>query len=133
MPEVLARALLVAGVAAAGLAAALLAPRWSARRAERAPLDLSGIDGRVVLFTSRACRRCDAVRDLVSGTGVGFTEVCYEDDEARFAAAGVGAVPLLVARDEQGVAVGRLAGAARPRRLKALLEASGALEGSRSV
>ena len=117
------------GVAGAGLAVALLAPRWSARRAERTPLDLSGIDGRLVLFTSRACRRCDAVRDLVSETGVGFTEVCYEDDEARFTAVGVGAVPLLVARDERGAVVGRLAGAAKPRRLRALLEASGALEG----
>jgi glutaredoxin len=129
MPEAVARGLLVAAAAGVALAVALLAPRWSARRAERAPLDLSGIDGRVVLFTSRACRRCDAVRDLVSGSGVEFTEVCYEDDGARFAAAGVGAVPLLVARDERGTVAGCLAGAVRPRRLRGLLEASGVVEG----
>jgi hypothetical protein len=125
MPEALVRGLFVAGVACLALAVALLAPRWSARRAEQMPIDLSGIDGRVVLFSSRSCRRCDAVRDLLVRMGVVHTEVQYEADPARFDEAGVGAVPLVVARDEQGAALCRVAGSASPRRIRRLLAAAG--------
>lgn len=126
MPEPAVRVVLVVVIAAAALIVVLVAPRRAAGRAGRSPVDLSGIEGRVVFFTSASCRRCDAIRDVLRATGARFTEIRYEDDPARFDATGVGAVPLLVGRTEQGVEVRRLAGRAASRKIRAFLEASGA-------
>jgi len=115
----------VGGVVAVALLAAWLAPRWAARRAARVPVDLSGIEGRIVFFSSGSCRRCDTVREQLRALNAPFTEVEYDDDADRFGATGVGAVPFLVGRDERGAVVARLAGAASVRRIRRLLDAAG--------
>lgn len=125
MPESPAGLLLVAGVTGAALAVALVVPRWAGRRAGRSPIDLAGIDGRVVFFSAASCRRCDVVRVRLSDTGARFTEVRFEDDPGRFEAAGVRAVPIVVGRDEHGTEVMRLAGRASSAQVRALVERCG--------
>jgi len=92
-------------------------------RAVRAPLDLSGVTGRIVFFSDVACRRCPGVREALSG--VEFEEIRYGDDPERFRATGAPAVPLVVVRGADGAEVGRIAGEVRERELRALLRRAG--------
>jgi hypothetical protein len=125
MSEPVVRVLLVAGVTASALAVAFV-PQWlGARRVQRVPLDLTDFDAAVLFFSAAGCRRCDDVRAALTRAGLVFEEVRHEDDPDRFAASGVPAVPLVVARDERGMEIGRLAGRVSRRRLRSLLGASG--------
>ena len=116
--------LALAAVASA-LAFAWGANRLTRQRAERAPIDLTDIDGRVVFFSDTVCRRCDAAREALTSAGAHFEEVRYGDDPARFRATGAPAVPLIVVRDAGGAEVGRIAGEVRARVLRALLAKAG--------
>ena len=116
-------------MALVAVASALLfawgANRLIRRRAERVPIDLTGIEGRIVFFSDAACRRCDAARERLAASGVAFEEVRYGDDPARFRATGTPAVPLVVVRDADGAEVGRIAGEVRAGELQAMLEKAG--------
>lgn len=110
---------------ASALGVAFAANRWVRRRAHRALLDLRGVSGRVVFFSDEACRRCPAARDTLTAIGVGFEEIAYGDDPARFRATGAPAVPLVVVRGADLSEVGRIAGEVRSRELRALLRRAG--------
>jgi len=124
MSEPVARILLVVAVVVAALAVALLVPRLTARRAERAPLDLSGVAGRLVLLSAAGCGRCGDLRGRLEALGADVTELRYEDDPERFRATGAAAVPVLVARDAAGREVARAAGRIGAGRLRRLVAAS---------
>jgi glutaredoxin len=118
--------LIFAAVAvASALAVAFAANRWVRRRADRAPIDLGSVSGRVVFFSDEACRRCPAARDTLTATGVDFEEVAYSDDPKRFRATGAPAVPLVVVRGPDGTEVGRIAGEVGSGELRALLRRAG--------
>lgn len=110
------------GVAVAATAVALaVAARARSRErtaAVQASLDLTGFDGRVLLFTAPGCRRCGRVRAMLDAAGIRFAEHSFEHDAERLHAAGVTAVPLLVGRDAAGREVDRIAGQVRPRSLR---------------
>jgi hypothetical protein len=115
------RLLLVGGITLAAAAAAYAANRLRAARAAAAPVDVSGFEGRILLFTERSCRSCPVVRTMLEEAGAGFEEVRYEDRPEDHRRAGVGAVPLLVARDASGAVIGRIAGRPSKRALRRLL------------
>ena len=123
MNEVLLRALVIGGAVAAAAIAVRIGSALQNRKARATALDLSDIDGRLVLLTERSCSNCDEVRRLLEDRDVVFSEVAYEDDSARMERIGVTDVPLLVARDDSGVEVGRIAGLPRRRALARLLAA----------
>jgi glutaredoxin len=121
MSETAVRLLVVAAVAVLALVVARAAWWLPAWRAARRPIDLGGVEGRVVLFTDRRCTRCDTVRDMLTAAGVEFVEVRPDDDPDRWARTGVEAVPLLVVRDASGGVTGRIGGVPRRSRLGRLL------------
>jgi hypothetical protein len=125
MGEVAWRLVLVGGIAAAAAAAGYGANRLRARRAASAPVDVSGLAGRLLLFTEHYCASCTAVRSMLEEAGAGFEEIRYEESPEMHRRAGVASVPLLVARDAGGVVTGRIAGRASKRALRRLLEAAG--------
>ena len=110
---------------ASALGFALAANRWVRWRADRTPLDLSGLSGRVVFLSDDSCRRCPAARAALVTAGVDFEELRYGDDPKRFRATGAPAVPLLVVRAPDGSEMGRIAGEVHPRELRALLKRAG--------
>lgn len=112
------RILVVAAVAGAALGAAFLMGRRTARRAERRSLDLTGLPGRVLLFTDRSCGSCERMRAMLSDAGIRFAEVVYQDDPDAWERARVDTVPLLVVRGEAGEEVARVAGVPSRRRLR---------------
>jgi len=118
-------AVLAALAVASALGVALSANRWARRRAERAPLRLDRVEGRVVFFSDAACRRCPPARQVLDEAGVAFEEVAYDQDPDRFRAIGAPAVPLVVVRGVDGAEVGRIVGAVRSRDLGALLRRAG--------
>ncbi len=116
--DAVARVLVVAAITAAALAIAFAAPRLSARRAERSPLDLRGIDGGIILFTDRSCQRCRRVRAMLADLGIDPVEYAYEDHPGDWDRVGVSAVPLLVIRGADGTVTGTIAGLPSRRRLR---------------
>jgi glutaredoxin len=125
MSEPVARIALAAGATALALGIALQARAAERRRAAAGPLDLSGIAGRLVLFTAAGCRRCEPARNALTRTGVDFVEVAFDEQPDRVRAIGVAAVPLLVGRDASGAEVGRIAGRIGRRALSRLLSRVG--------
>lgn len=121
MSEPIARFALALGATAIALGVALSARAAERRRAAAGPLDLSGIAGRLILFTAAGCRRCAQARAALAGAGVEFVEVAFDRDPDRVQAVGVTAVPLLVGRDSTGAEVGRIAGRIGRRSLARLL------------
>lgn len=117
MSDLAVRLLVVGGAAAVALGVALFAKRAERRRARRAPLDLSGIEGRVLFFTDAACRRCDVMRRRLEEAGAPFTEVRYDREPELHRRVGITGVPLVVVRDEEGNETARLAGVVSRRRL----------------
>jgi len=111
-------------VAVAGLVA-LWAHRRERRRAVRAPLDLTGVDGRVVFFSDAACTRCDIVRSHFEALSAEFVEIAYDRDPEAHRRIGVTGVPLVVIRDDEGAEVRRLAGVMPKARLAAVLPRDG--------
>ncbi|MCB2223889.1 MAG: hypothetical protein KQH83_06895 [Actinobacteria bacterium] len=129
MSEAAWRLVLAGGAGAAALLAAAAA-RWRHRaslRSASATLDLSGVAGRLILFTSAPCRSCDAARARLEAAGVAFREIRHADESRVHEAAGVAAVPLIVARSAGGVEAGRIAGKPSKRALRGLLRAAGLL------
>jgi predicted DsbA family dithiol-disulfide isomerase len=94
----------------AAFAFAFWAHRRDRRRAVRAPLDLGGVDGRVLFFSDAACTRCDIVRSHLEALGATFTEIAYDREPDAHRRIGITAVPLVVVRDESGAEVRRFAG-----------------------
>lgn len=92
------------------------------RRAGRAPLDLQGIDGRVVFFSDATCTRCDIVRVHLESLGAEFVEIAYDRDPETHRRVGVTGVPLLVIRDADGREVRRFAGVMPKARLALALD-----------
>jgi len=100
--------------------------RWRDRdRRARVALNLEGIAGRVLLFSDSACARCDEARAALETAGAAFAEVAHDTDPEVMRAAGVVAVPLIVARRADGTEAGRIAGKVSPRRLRRLLASAG--------
>ena len=111
-------AAVVLAVVALGVAGfARLAQR---RRAVSSSLDLGGLPAGLILFTDAACRRCPEVRAVMQRSGHQFTEVNRQADPERFAASGVTAVPLVVARGPAGDDRGRVGGRVTGRALRRL-------------
>ena len=102
-------AVAVALVIALGVAA--WARRRERRRAVSAPLDLSGLRGRVLFFSDATCTRCDIVRAHLDGLGAEYTEIAYDRDPDTHRRVGVTGVPLVEVRDDDGNEVRRFAGA----------------------
>ncbi|NQV07248.1 hypothetical protein HQ535_11920 [bacterium] len=121
MADPVVRALVVGGIVAAALLAAYLIPRVTAGRAVQIPIDLSGIDDRVILFTSSDCSTCDRAREVIEAAGVEYREIRHSDDPALFDATGVAAVPLLVIRGDRGAIIGRIGGVPTTQRLRRAL------------
>lgn len=128
MSEVGWRIVLVGGVTLAALAAARLATRRRRAHLERRTIDTTGLEGRVVLFSSSRCPSCDRVRLLLEDAGVTFEEIRFEDRPDAHRAAGVEAVPLLVLRDGGGAVTAQVAGAPTPRRLHRSLRHAGVID-----
>lgn len=110
MSEPFARIALAVGATALALGVALQARAAERRKAASGPLDLTGVGGRLVLFTATGCRRCGRARAALIDAGAEFVEVEFDQDPDRVRAVGVTAVPLLVGRDASGAEVGRIAG-----------------------
>ena len=125
MSDLWVRALIAAVFVLAALVIAATARDRQRRRAAVAPLDLSGIEGRVVLFTDITCTKCDEARSVLRHRGVEFVEIAYDRDPERFGEVGVEAVPVLVARGPDGGEVGRIAGKVTTRGLVRLLSRMG--------
>lgn len=125
MAESAIRVLIGAAVVLTAVGVAGWARRAQRRGAVTAPLALDGIPGRIVLFSDAACARCDQARAVLETVGEPFSEVAFEADPGLMAAAGVGAVPLVVVRRADGTEVGRIAGKVSARRLRRLVKASG--------
>lgn len=107
----LALRLVVMGVAVgAAVGVASWARRRERRRALRAPLDLTGLDGEVLFFSDAMCSRCDVMRDRLVALGVEFHEIAYDRDPATHRRVGITGVPLVVVRDGTGREVRRFAG-----------------------
>ena len=123
MDDLILRLLVIAAAVLAGLGIAWMARLARARRAERAPLDLNGVAGRVVLLSEASCSRCDVVRQGLDDLGSTFSEVRYEDDPERFRRIGGTAVPMLIVRGRGGEEIRRVGGVPTVRRLRRLLVA----------
>jgi glutaredoxin len=121
MSESFARIALAVGATALAFGVALQARAAERRRAAAGPLDLTGIGGRLVLFTAAGCRRCGQARAALTEAGAEFVDVEFDQDPDRVRAVGVTAVPLLVARDASGAEVARIAGRVGRRALARLL------------
>jgi len=121
MSDVAVRAL----VAVAAVSIVIWVAFWGNRRerhaAVAAPLQLDGIEARVLFFTDVACRRCDLVRARLESLGTVFAEIAYNHEPDLHRTIGVTGVPLLVVRDGAGVVVDRVAGLASARRLRRAL------------
>lgn len=115
------RLLLIGGALAIAVGLAHLARGRERRRAASAPLNLAGIDGRVVFFSDAVCARCDIVRVHLEALGADFTEIAYDEHPDLHRQVGVTGVPLVVIRDEAGAEVRRFAGVAPKARLAAAL------------
>lgn len=127
MSEVGWRLILVGSVLlGAGLIAGFgfLRRRLMARAAAALPLDLGGIDGQVLLFSDTSCPSCDVARDRLAAAGVEFREIAYGEAAEVHRVVGITAVPLIVVRGSDGIAVGRIVGKPSSRRLRTLLERS---------
>jgi glutaredoxin len=114
-----------AGLIAVALGVALVARRAERRTAVRSPLNLAGVEGRVVLLSDAACPGCADLRRLLDAAGVPFTEVAYDTDPEFARSIGVVAVPLVVVRGPDGQEAGRIGGRVSPRRFRRLIEAAG--------
>jgi hypothetical protein len=95
------------------------------RAATAGPLDLTGVEGRVVFFSDAACPTCDAARARLRASRVPFREIGYHEDPAAHRRAGVTAVPLTVVRGSDGGEVGRIGGRPSRRALRRLLGRAG--------
>jgi hypothetical protein len=127
MSEPALRAVLVVA-ALAVVAGAVVVGRWlQRRRAGRLTLDLTGIEGRVILFSDTACARCDAVRDLLTDLGADFIEIAH--GEGRFGEIGVDAVPLVVVRGRDGAVTAQIGGVPGSARLRRALRSGGIAAG----
>jgi len=111
------RVFAIAGATLVALLIALWGHRRDRRRAVRSPLDLSGVDGRVVFFSDATCRRCDIVRAHLEALEATFTEIAYDTDPETHRSVGVTGVPLVVFRSESGVEERRFVGAVPKSRL----------------
>ena len=118
------RLVAVGGIALLSLIVAWAAPRLRARKVAARPLDLSGIEPGVVLFSQGDCPSCDVARERLDEVGVDYREVRFEDDASAHRTAGVTGVPLIVAVGEGGSAAARIAGRPSPRALRALIPSS---------
>lgn len=123
--ELLVRVVIVVAVVAAALLVALGLPRLRAFRAERVQLDLTGLSGDVLLFTSRSCPNCERLRLLLASERAAVVELVYEDHTDVWAGWGVEAVPLLVVRGAAGNVDATVAGSASRRRLRRALAGAG--------
>ena len=125
MPDLAVR--IAVAVAAAGVAigVALQARASERHEAAAAPLDLTGFDGRLLLFTDAGCHRCDRAREVLVAARVAFEEAAFDRQPERLRAAGITAVPLLVGRNSAGEEVGRVAGRLGSRSLARLLARMG--------
>jgi predicted DsbA family dithiol-disulfide isomerase len=123
MSEPAIRAIVVAVVVVVALGIAGFTRTRERHRAARSPVDLTGIEGRVVLFSDVACSRCDIVRAHLEGIGAPFTEVAFDADPDAVRRSGVTGVPLVVIRDAAGREVTRFAGVVPKARLAASIRA----------
>lgn len=121
----MAQLIVVAVAVAVAMLIAVIAHRAERRRATRAPLDLSGIDGSVLFFSDITCTRCDIVRAHLEGLEAEFTEIAYDRDPDLHRRVGVTGVPLVVVRDDGGSEVVRFGGVMSKSRLAAGLKLSG--------
>jgi len=123
MSEPALRAVLVAAALVVVIGAVVVGRWWQRHRAGRIPLDLSGVEGRVIFFSDTACVRCDAVRDLLTALDSEFTEIAHGG--GRFGEIGVDAVPLLVVRDDDGTVTAQIGGVPSSARLRRALRGGG--------
>lgn len=110
MTDLVVRLVLIAVVVAAATGVASWARRRERRRALRAPLDLTDLDGDILFFSDAVCSRCDVMRARLVALGVEFHEIAYDRDPETHRRVGVTGVPLVVVRDATGVEVRRFAG-----------------------
>ena len=110
MDEVALRIVLVALVAVGAVAIGWGANRW--QRPTHAPVQLAGLDlpPGVIAFTSTQCDNCKRVMARLGAVEAPVREVTHELEPQLFAAAAVGAVPLVVVTDADGTVVRQLAG-----------------------
>ena len=128
MDDAAVRLILAGGIAVAALllaGAGHLHRRKRGRAAAAIPLDLTGIDGRVLLFSDVACPTCDTARARLETAGAPFREIGYHLDPEAHRRAGVTAVPLIVVRNAAGGEVGRIGGRPVRRTLERLLRRAG--------
>jgi glutaredoxin len=121
MSEPLVRVILVVGIVLAAAAIARIAFILRAHRAAAARVDVSGLTGRVILFTESSCPTCTAARSALEASGVPYEEVSYSERPDELRAAGVEAVPLIVVRDPAGAVIGQMAGKPSEKALERLL------------
>ena len=125
MSDIWIRVLVALAIVAIGLGATAVVRIRERRRAALAPLDLTGVSGRVLLFTDSACRRCDAARLALESAGVEFREIAYQHEPDLMRRVGVTGVPLIVGRRVDGAEVGRIAGKPGERAIKRLVHRLG--------
>jgi len=118
------RVLIGVAAASAAVGVAALGRRLERRDVVKSPLDLTRIEGRVVLFSDAACARCDEARAALETIGASFEEVASDTHPGMLEAAGVTAVPLIVVRRPDGSEAGRIAGKVSLRRLRRLVRLS---------
>ena len=125
MSAVVVRVLLVIAAVVLVAMVARLVGRW--QRPSHPVVDVTRLqpDGGIVVFTSTDCATCAEARSVVEGVGVVMREVTWELEPARFAAAGVEAVPLTVVVAEGGAAVSVFAGVPRRRALRRAVAKAG--------
>ena len=118
MDSAVVQVLLVMAVVVAAIGIGRAADRR--QRPTHPPVDLSGLDvpPGVVVFTSTQCDNCKRVMARLREIGAPVREVTHELEPQLFESAAVGAVPLAVVTDPQGIVVAQLAGAVSRRAVR---------------
>jgi glutaredoxin len=111
----------VAAAAAVALGSAALFRRMERRRVRQAPLDLTGLNSAVTLFSDTGCTRCDLAREALVAAGVDFEELHFDHHRDMVEAVGVTGVPMIVARAPDGTELDRIVGKPSRRALRRLL------------
>lgn len=126
MDDLLVRVAVLVGVIAVALAVSRSTRPLHRPSHPRVDLRGTSLPNGLVVFTNSDCAACAQARAALKTAGVAFREVTYELEPGLFASIGVESVPLIVARDGNGVTIGQISGKPQPRRLRSLAAAASA-------
>ena len=125
MPDLVVRAIWIAGLVIVAVAAGRLATRFRRSSQPTARLSGLGLEPGILVFTSTDCANCGKVMRSLRALEVPVREITYELESGLFESAGVSGVPLVVITKPDGTSARQFAGLVRPRRLRRALARAG--------